>query len=141
MGLIGKNNQKPDGTARSTIIAAGTHFVGNIELKDSLHLDGQVDGDIVSEADVTIGASGLFKGEIKAKRVLVSGRLDGKVDADYIEIVATGQVNGEIRVRELVIESGGQFIGASHVKKHEGPVLASVSTADDSESDDSAAVK
>ncbi|MGB2253556.1 MAG: bactofilin family protein [Spongiibacter marinus] len=139
MGLISKNSKRSDSPARTTIIAAGTHFVGDFELKDSFHLDGSVDGNITSQADVTIGVSGHFKGDIKAKRVLVSGRLDGKVDADYIEIVASGQVNGDIRVRELAIESGGQFIGASHVKKHDTPVLTPVDASADADSSDRAA--
>ncbi len=85
-----------------------------------------MDGTLNSQGDVAIGRSGRFKGVINAKRLLVSGILDGKVDADRIEIVASGQVTGEIKVRELVIESGGQFIGASHVKKHDSPVLKPV---------------
>lgn len=121
MGFPGKNVKKDDGASapRTTTIAAGTSVVGDLELKDNFHLDGKLQGQLTSSADVTIGRSGSFKGDISAKRVLISGVMDGKIDADRLEIVATGQVSGEIRVREFVIESGGQFVGASQVKKHE----------------------
>jgi cytoskeletal protein CcmA (bactofilin family) len=108
------------------VVAAGTTFIGDVQLSDNFHLDGTMEGQLTSEGDVTIGSSGHFTGDINAKRVLISGMLDGKVDADRLEIVASGQVSGEIKVRELVIESGGQFIGASQIKKHDAPLLRSV---------------
>ena len=92
-------------------------------------------GNINARGDVTIGQSGRFQGDVKAKRVLVSGHMDGKVDADRLEIVASGQVSGDIKVRELVIEPGGQFVGSSHVKKHDTPRLVQ----DNSDAESSAA--
>ncbi|WP_082117527.1 polymer-forming cytoskeletal protein [Spongiibacter sp. IMCC21906] len=121
MGFSSKNIKKSDGTAapRTTTIAAGTSLIGNVELKDNFHLDGKMEGNLVSTADVTIGRNGSLKGDITAKRVLISGTMDGTIDADRLEIVASGLVTGGIKVREFVIESGGQFVGASQVKKHD----------------------
>ena len=135
MGFTSKNTKKADGATRTTVVAAGTELVGDIKLKDNLHLDGKMEGSLVSQGDVAIGRSGRFKGDVQAKRVLVSGLLDGKVDADRLEIVASGQVSGEIKVRELVIESGGQFIGASQVKKHDAPQLKQVGGGVESDSE------
>lgn len=88
-----------------------------------------MEGNLVSTADVTIGRNGSLKGDITAKRVLISGTMDGTVDADRLEIVASGLVTGGIKVREFVIESGGQFVGASQVKKHDPkPVPAPLRT-------------
>lgn len=98
------------------MVARGTHVVGTIELTDSFHLDGFMKGTIRSENDVSIGQSGSFEGEVQARRILVSGEFDGKLDAERLEIVASGRVTGEITVSELVIESGGQFSGSSHIK-------------------------
>ncbi len=99
------------------MVAGGTRIVGNFELSDSFHLDGSMQGTVVSDSDVSIGRSGSFDGDITAKHVLVSGRFEGQLDADRLEIVASGRVTGEVRVRELVIEAGGQFNGASHIKQ------------------------
>lgn len=52
----------------------------------------------------------MLKGELVAPRVLVSGEIDGRVEADRLEIVAGGKVSGELKVRELQIEPGGQYL-------------------------------
>jgi cytoskeletal protein CcmA (bactofilin family) len=101
------------------VVAGGTRLVGDVQLSDSLHIDGAVQGKIASESDVTVGRGGSFEGEISAKRVLVSGTLDGRLEAERLEIVAAGRVTGEIFVGELVIESGGQFSGTSHIRSGE----------------------
>lgn len=103
------------------MVAAGTKLVGDLTLTDSLHLDGHVQGTIRSEADLTIGESGRLEGDVEAQRVLVSGRMDGTVVADRLEIVAGGRVTGEVHVADLVIESGGQFNGSSNIRSKDSP--------------------
>jgi len=41
-----------------------------------LHIDGRVEGSIDSEANVAIGETGRFEGEIKAKHIVVCGHLN-----------------------------------------------------------------
>lgn len=72
-------------------------------------------GKLQSSRNVTIGVNGEFDGEIQAKKVVVSGCIEGSIDAERLEIVSTGKVRGEIRVAELVIEPGGQFNGSSEI--------------------------
>ncbi len=73
-------------------------------------------GTLISTRNVTIGMGGEFTGEISAKKVYVSGHVEGSIDAERLEIVGTGKVRGEIRISELVIEPGGQFNGSSEIK-------------------------
>jgi cytoskeletal protein CcmA (bactofilin family) len=114
------------------VVAAGTRFVGDIELSDSIHLDGEMKGGINSEGDVAIGESGSFEGRISAKRVVISGCFQGELEADRLEIVASGRVSGEIHVGELVIESGGQFNGTSHIRDAQEPHRLTHQPLDDS---------
>ncbi|MCG8465748.1 MAG: polymer-forming cytoskeletal protein [Xanthomonadales bacterium] len=130
MGIIGRGGKtngeqreqrSSGGTARTgtTVIAAGTRLVGSLTLTDSFHLDGAMEGNMESEGDVSIGQSGEFEGDIKARRVVVSGHFNGTLDCDRLEIVSTGRVTGEIQIAELVIESGGHFSGTSRIKNGE----------------------
>lgn len=73
-------------------------------------------GTLQSSHNITIGVGGEFDGEISARKVVVSGRIEGSIDAERLEIVSSGKVSGEIRVVELVIEPGGQFNGSSQIK-------------------------
>ncbi len=76
-----------------------------------------MEGSLRSSLNVSVGVNGQFDGEIEAKKVMISGRVDGTIDAERLEIVSTGRVTGEINVTELVIEPGGQFSGTSLIKK------------------------
>ena len=63
----------------------------------------------------------MVDGEIKARRILVSGTFVGKIDAERLEIVASGKVTGEVSVAQLVVESGAHFNGTSHIRGDEPP--------------------
>lgn len=62
-----------------------------------------------------IGADGYLKGRIKAGTVVVSGRVDGSISADRLEIIAGGCVEGDVHIVDLVIEPGGRFNGSSEI--------------------------
>ena len=120
MGIINRNDQQEGrGPAGNTTIAAGTSVVGDFTLRDSLHIDGSLNGDITSEGDVTIGKNGKLEGNIRAKHVVVSGQFGGSITCDRLEIVSQGRVIGEVETAQLVIEAGGQFSGASRIKDEE----------------------
>ena len=123
MGIIGRsgkaNGEQREQRTGTTVIAAGTRLVGSLTLTDSFHLDGAMEGNLESEGDVSIGQSGEFEGDIKARRVVISGHFNGTIDCSRLEIVSTGRVTGEIQISELVIESGGHFSGSSRIKNGE----------------------
>jgi cytoskeletal protein CcmA (bactofilin family) len=119
MGII--NRGRPDGGqhAGTTVIAAGSKLVGDLALSDNLHVDGQIEGKVRSEAEVAIGQSGRMEGELQAEHVMISGSFEGNIDARRLEIVAGGRVNGDVTVAELVIEPGALFNGNSRIRETE----------------------
>ncbi len=86
-----------------------------------MHIDGKLEGAIDSQSEVIIGQAGMVDGQIKARRVLVSGTFVGKIDAERLEIVSSGKVTGEVSVAQLVVESGAHFNGTSHIRGDEPP--------------------
>lgn len=121
MAIFGKDRAQQGSRNGSTIVAAGTEFVGNLSLSDTLHVDGRIDGDVQSESNVVIGTDGYLKGQIKAARVVVSGRVDGSISADRLEIIAGGCVEGDVHIVDLVIEPGGRFNGSSEIMTSKAP--------------------
>lgn len=121
MGIIGRNHPKQGKNSGTTVIAAGTELVGNLALEDNLHVDGRVSGEVESKAEVVIGQLGQMKGQIQARRVLVSGCFDGIIEAERLEIVSSGKVVGEVTVGQLVVESGAHFNGTSRIRGDEPP--------------------
>ncbi len=88
-------------------------------LDANLHIDGEAEGTITSSTLVSIGKSGKFKGEIKADKVMVSGLVNGKVNANTLEILSGGRVIGEVFVEHITIENMGIFNGICHQKEEE----------------------
>lgn len=121
MGILGRDRPQQGSGAGSTLVGADTELVGNLTLNDNLHVDGRIEGDIRSNADVTIGKSGRLDGEIHAQRVLISGRVKGRIEAERLEIVAGGEVEGNVVTVDLVIEPGGRFNGSSEIRAEELP--------------------
>ena len=117
MGFLGRVSKEGGDQPGTTVVAGGTKIVGDLQLSDDFHLDGCMEGRLRSSLNVSVGVNGQFDGEIEAKKVMISGRVDGTIDAERLEIVSTGRVTGEIKVTELVIEPGGQFSGTSQIKE------------------------
>lgn len=121
MGIISRGHTADRKRSGTTVIAAGTKLVGDLALSDNLHVDGNVEGTVKSDAEVSIGEQGIFDGDITAARVMISGRFTGNIDAERLEIVSSGMVSGTVSVGQLVIESGAQFNGSSKIKGQEPP--------------------
>lgn len=52
---------------------------------------------------------------------MVSGQFEGTIEAERLEIVASGRVSGTVSVAQLVIESGALFNGTSKIREAEPP--------------------
>ncbi len=90
-------------------------------MSDNLHVDGELEGSVKSDAEVSIGEKGRVEGDISARRVLISGSFSGTIEAEKLEIVSTGLVTGTVRVDQLMIETGARFNGSSEVRTLEAP--------------------
>lgn len=73
---------------------------------------------------MSIGNEGSVTGLVKAKTIVVSGGLEGKVACESIDILSTGKVLGEVICGEMMIESGGRFIGESRELTEGGLVVS-----------------
>jgi len=87
-----------------------------------LHLDGHVDG-VINAVNFSVGKTGVLIGELIATHVTVSGRVDGKIRCDLLELLDGCQVHGEVHCHDLVVEKGAKFIGSTR-ETIEGTVLS-----------------
>jgi cytoskeletal protein CcmA (bactofilin family) len=103
-------------SSATTIIAHGTAIKGDMQLKCHLHIDGEIEGTIQTDGNVVIGKSGVAKGDIQASSISISGRFEGSLDGDVVEILEGGKLFGTVISKELVIESNAVFEGESRLK-------------------------
>ena len=83
----------------------------------NLFIDGEFEGTIHSQKEVTVGKNGLIRGEIFANLVIVQGTIGGSVSAKTVVVKPLGKVVGTVESEEFVIEPKGMFEGNSIVKK------------------------
>lgn len=106
----------PDTT--DTIIGESSRIEGNVYTKASLRIEGQIEGDIETEGDVTIGKQGEAVSNIQARNVLNAGIIRGSVQTKgELTITESGKLIGDIQVASLSIANGGQFHGTSTMDK------------------------
>lgn len=95
-----------------------------------LFIDGTFEGSIISDKEINIGHNGHVIGEVTTDRLIIQGNVEGNVNANKVEIKASGRVNGTIESVELLIESKGIFEGSSILKKEDMTAIASKPLAD-----------
>ncbi|KUJ71818.1 polymer-forming cytoskeletal protein [Thiomicrospira sp. WB1] len=94
------------------------------DLEGALHIDGEIDGILETEHEISIGDQGTVSGLVRAKNIVVSGVLEGKVVCESIDILSTGKLMGEVVCGEMMIEAGGKFIGESRELTEGGLIVS-----------------
>jgi cytoskeletal protein CcmA (bactofilin family) len=103
-----------------TIIGPETIITGNIKIKTSLRVDGKVYGEVECEGDVTIGEEGYVETSVKARNIIIAGKVTGKVHAtEKLHILSTGSFSGSTILNSIVIDEGGIFQGESTMTQEE----------------------
>ncbi|SFV53985.1 putative [hydrothermal vent metagenome] len=88
----------------TTIVTKCTEIKGDIKGCGTIHIDGIVHGDVDVEESVIIGESGIVYGNIKSKSVVLSGKLEGSIDCNKLEIMQSGSVSDRIDAKEMVAD-------------------------------------
>jgi cytoskeletal protein CcmA (bactofilin family) len=111
--MFSSKKRSDQAQAIHTLLGKGTLWKGEINAGlNSLRIEGNVEGDIISEGEVTIAPSGDVKGTIEAKHLIVTGRILGVFRIkECLEIHGTGYVEGEVEVGSLVVDEGGTLQG------------------------------
>jgi len=114
-----KKNSKSLLDAVETLVGQETVFEGNIKTEKALRIDGKFNGNIEA-LGVLIGADARIKGNVIAKVIMVGGTVVGNLTAEeYIEILSSAKVTGDIATNLLTIAEGALFEGNSSMLKNE----------------------
>ena len=106
-----------------SLLGMNSNLKGELKVKGTLRVDGTVEGQL--DADyVILSETAEVKGEIKAKRVIIGGKMDGNARAqELVEIKSAGKVLGDIFTQKLTIIEGAEFNGKVEMKKEENKVI------------------
>ena len=105
-------------------LGPGTKINGKLQFDGQATIDGEVEGEIIAQAHVTVGQQATVKGKISAASILVQGKVMAVVQADKkLEVQPPGSVIGDVTTQSLVIGDGAILEGHVSMKKTEGRVL------------------
>jgi cytoskeletal protein CcmA (bactofilin family) len=97
---------------RTLTVGKGISVQGTLTDCERLVVEGTVESDMLQAAELAIGPTGVFRGEVQVEDAEIGGLFDGTLTArGNLVIRATGKVNGIARCKRLTVEDGGQLTG------------------------------
>ena len=116
-------------------IGASIFVKGDLTGEEDLVVQGRVEGTIrLSQNNVTVGARGRVKADVRARIISVEGQVEGNLyGEEKIVIRKSGRVKGNLVAPRVSLEEGSTFKGSidmeaakTEVKKPEKPKTRSV---------------
>jgi cytoskeletal protein CcmA (bactofilin family) len=109
--MFGKKRQAP---IRS-LIGEGTVIQGELRFGEGLRIDGEVHGDVVSDAEdsiVVVSEKARIEGRVKAAHVIINGMVVGPVECgQLLELQPKARIVGDVRYASLEMHLGATIDG------------------------------
>lgn len=104
------------GQEQPSVLAKGLIFNGQLDGAGNVKILGTVKGRIHLQGDCHIEHLGTIDGDVEAENIFLAGRIAGNLTAsNRVEVLGTGQVEGDIRVPRIAISDGASINGHVHV--------------------------
>lgn len=93
-------------------VARNTEVTGDIAFVGGLHVEGRVNGNILS-SEGSLHVHGEVSGEIRVPHIVINGVVNGNVYAsEHIELAAKAQINGNVYYKTMEMVMGAQINGS-----------------------------
>lgn len=97
----------------NTIIGEDAVFTGNLAIKDTIRIDGTINGDVKTDGVLILGSTGTIEGSVEADTVFCGGMVKGNINAGYkVEASSTAKIYGDIKTKLIVIDENAVFQGS-----------------------------
>jgi len=120
---------------KTSLIAAGAVFRGDLEFQGAVQIDGKVLGDILTEQGlVRVSVEGQVEGEVRAPHVVIDGEIIGDVYAgQHVELGPKARVRGNLYYGLMEMAMGAQVEGGLRPIKEQDRPLELPSSLDDAQ--------
>lgn len=117
-----KEDTKETFSTTQTVIAKDLSVKGDVNCEGVMRIEGEIEGNIRGNGEITIAETGKVKGDIAARKVIVIGHVEGNIVAkESVELIAQSSVVGDITAEKISIEEGAVIEGKCITKKPEQP--------------------
>ncbi len=115
------NIRKESASTEPTIVSAQTTLSGEISGQSDVRIYGNFQGTIdIPKNLLIVELSGYAKATIIAKNIQVHGKILGNVTAvDTVQLQSTGDIDGDIRAANVIIDKGSTFNGTIEMVKEQ----------------------
>ena len=105
--------RRPAGSGPLTaFIDQGSEFSGKLCFKDTVRIDGKLEGEITSDNTLIVGETGEIRASIVSEVVIVSGLVEGDVVANrQLTLQKTARLHGDVQTGSLLVEDGAVLNG------------------------------
>ncbi len=115
--MFNSKNKADNFSGTLNTIGLGTTITGNIVSNGDLRIDGNIDGDLNSQARIVIGEKSVINGDIRAANAIIEGKVNGNVEVtEVLFLKATALIEGDMMMQKLVVENGAVFNGKSTMR-------------------------
>lgn len=96
----------------NAFLGVGTSYQGRLTFHGIVRIDGEFDGDIVSDGTLMVGKAAQVTGRIQVARLMCGGLVEAEVTAAGKVVLHKGGVfRGVVRTPTLVVEDGAKIEG------------------------------
>ncbi|NIP30450.1 MAG: cell shape determination protein CcmA [Candidatus Dadabacteria bacterium] len=117
MKKVEMKNKDTSSDQITTLIGEGSEIEGNIFSNTSARIEGVLKGTAKVNQRLIIGEKGQINGDINANHVIIFGKVEGKIEANILEIKNSGNILGDVVIETLLFDQGGLFNGNCAMKK------------------------
>ncbi len=104
-------------SSSAATIGKSVRINGYVCSNEDLYVDGDLEGTLeAGEHKLTIGPNATLRANLRAREIVVLGRIHGNVEAaEKIEIRKEAKLVGDLRTSRLIIEDGAYFKGSIEI--------------------------
>ncbi len=129
MAVFSSNSSSKEDSPKTSgisVLASGAKIVGTVISDGVIKIEGTVEGTVRSNGEVFVGQSGLIDGDVRAREVVVGGRVRGSISAEVrVEMQPGSAVSGDVATPKLAIREGGQINGKIRMSHHANAMVGS----------------
>jgi cytoskeletal protein CcmA (bactofilin family) len=103
-----------------TVLGEGVVIKGQLRFRRFLRIDGEFEGELISEGKLIIGPTGVVRSHITLREAIIEGRVEGNITVkERLEVRGEAKIYGNIQARLLTIDEGAVVMGQVAVKPME----------------------
>ena len=97
------------------VVGQGSVLLGTIECEQDFYVAGRFEGTIVTYGVLHVYAEGVVKGKVKAKDMVVAGKIQGEIEVtNRLKVKNSASLEANINTRFLDWEEGAVLEGEIH---------------------------